>query len=227
MNLLATLNIYGTYLTENTRASFLSACDRWGCQYAEVVSVDVTNPFEARLRIWDYLPGCDRVAFIDGDTLIREDCPSLFNVVPPTFFGCVPNFQGGHDEHAMADYAAMAHVFGCPKPYDRATFFNGGLTVMTADLHRSTWEYAASVALDVCRMLDRPIHPNWEQGALNVAFARSACPVAMLPIEYNRHGPEVWDSDRMIAYIHHYAGAAPANRDKRAMLDRIPWKVTA
>ena len=101
MNLkyLCMLNINRDVLHPNSRDSFLAAARRWGAQYVEIVSRSAVHEhhFMQKLSVHEWFPDGARVCCLDADTVIRSDCPDLFEMVPEHELGLVRSWQPGHE----------------------------------------------------------------------------------------------------------------------------------
>ncbi len=90
MNCLFTLNVknkqgFNTeFVSDRVRRSFISACFRWGCNYAEV---NHEPGFEdAKICNWGkllgpkYLLGYEKLLYLDGDMIVSDHAPNPFDV---------------------------------------------------------------------------------------------------------------------------------------------------
>ena len=112
-NCLFTLNINnkhgfrGPFVTPRVRKSFIDACFRWGCNYAEI-NHDPEHP-EAKIVNWGkilgpkLLIGYEKLLYLDGDAIISDHAPNPFDLcdTPNTMYA-VPDAQGVNADHNEA-----------------------------------------------------------------------------------------------------------------------------
>ncbi len=106
MNCLFTLNIKNkqgfntAFVSNETRKSFIAACHRWGCNYAEINHDK--NP-DDKICNWGkilgprYLIGYEKLLYLDGDMVISEHAPNPFDICTEdgTMYA-VADAQGGN-----------------------------------------------------------------------------------------------------------------------------------
>ncbi len=230
---LMSFNFGGTYTCENVRDSHRAAAERWGAQYVEATEplgeTPACDPFGCKLELgyFKWKPGA-RVALIDGDAIIRADCPSPFELVAEDEFGAVGCFQEGMDVAPWmpvieSRWRDMARYFGVPQePLRPDSYFNGGLLVFTPALHAKVFAFAHAVA----RVgTDLPILADDEQNAMNLAARLLGVTVRMLPQEFNRLGPAAWDTEGdMDAFVVHLAAWNGRRTGKADRLSRMDWR---
>lgn len=154
--------------------------------------ISSTTPHFEKFQIFDLLNKYKRIAFIDTDILIREDCPDLFNLVPF-------DQLGAFNEGAFAERAgAMMMV---QKQYQSeiewdGTYYNTGVMVLSRR-HKFLF-----------RKPEMEISNFYEQSYLNLLFQRAK--VNMFNLEYKFNRMTVMDrftgEHRLASYIVHYAG---------------------
>lgn len=84
----------------------------------------------AKLAIYELLrKRFERIAYIDADAIIRDDCPSLFDVVPEDEIGIFN--EGKYTPRAVCIYEIMnAYRIQLPK-WDRMSYYNTGVMVVS------------------------------------------------------------------------------------------------
>lgn len=223
MNVIYTLNQSG-YLTDHVRASHEHAANRWGCEYV-VLTEGVgqrQDTFGMKLEL-HLLPG-DRCAWVDGDVLIRSDCPSLFEVVDERLFGAVPVFQDGTWTERSArvmqqSVDRMSTMLDASRRVELTQYVNGGVMVWS-QRHHSIWEWLSDA------MPSGRTGPMDEQTAQNVALVKFETAIQFMPESMNRLGPATWNlTDRMTDYIHHWARWNEFRGDKQESMNRVEWRV--
>lgn len=223
MNILLTVNLGGTYVTPNVMASHAAAAGRWGAEYHQQTTLwgGTRDVFQAKIRLHHLpLPTGARVCYIDGDALIRHDCPSPFDLIGPEFFGAVRCHQdGASTKNAESWWRDLLPFFHNAIEFNAETYFNGGLLIYTPAIHNLVWEVAWPHILTL-----RKHGPMVEQTALNMAVRKLACPVAILPDTFNRLGPVAWEPGPMSAYIQHLAHYGEDKRDRFEAMEAIDWR---
>ncbi len=224
-----TLNAGGA-LCASSRDSHQHAAQRWGAVYIELREpwgrLSHHGVFATKLEM-DRLPLLGRVVWLDADTLVRDDCPSLFDLIPPGHFGGVCNFQNdthgprGDDpfpDHAST-YIAVAARMRSSSRYRPETYINGGVMVFDLPDHGRVWEHIRAT------LPDHHVDAMYEQTAVNVAIADLSIPLTVLPREFNRLGRAAWHcGSTMTDYIIHCANLGALRGDKHGPLSRINWE---
>lgn len=227
--LILTLNGDGDYIPENVWWSHQDAAVRWGADYVDSpLSCRDSRHFQHKHRLClDKTEVCyDRCMWIDGDAIIRRDCPNLFELVPPDRFGGVLNAQIRTQEQAEIQrryWSVIARDLGdlgfdaVPEYHKR--YINGGMFVWTPRLHRSVFLRTIQFMAD--------LYPEAmvEQTCLNMALAE--VPMHLLSRQFNYMGPKVWDEPRCHGWITHWAcyGEDTHEVDKQELLSGIDWAV--
>jgi hypothetical protein len=221
-NIVCTLNIGRDCIHENARASMREAARRWNCNYLEIVAPAKPgrHHFEEKCLIHKHLPSDGRFLFLDGDIMIRSDCPSPFDIVPKGMLGWVrshhPNHEGAtwHVQRCLPDYARRAGVsIDIEKEY-----VHSGFMLFELPKHLELFEECQRVIADV------GFHTRWEladQGVLTVARKRREIPVFWLPPMFQMAGGCLWCgwTPEMKTFVYHFCG--PINKD--IAIPRTVW----
>lgn len=231
---LAVLNVGGGCIHQKSRESFLSACDRWGCDFVEFTEPlrDIHHFWQkafAPLRLADY----DRVIQLDADMLIRWDAPSPFDLVPEDHIGVVSARQFDPPEFDRAESAASIisrHRDKCVRvwaarmgmePCHDSKHLNGGLFLYSPRHHEQLFRHLRGVG-------ESAGWTKWrlpEQASLSVLIDNTDAKVTWLPHEWNvvaaaqAHRPE-HNTGVMNGFIYHFTG--PTRR--RARIQRTRWQ---
>jgi len=219
VNCLFTLNISnahgfrGPFITPRVRKSFIDACFRWGCNYAEI-NHDPDYP-EARIVNWGkingpkLLVGYEKLLYLDGDAIISEHAPNPFDLCQREgVMYAVADGQGVNADHnecwrnvvcwSRAEEIVAKHPHLRPTPPER--YFNTGFM-----LFRNTAQVRELFAL-IDQNRDLESLQCCDQTVINM-FVHHAMRVELLPEVWNYI---VWarppNSD---AYINHYPRAGP------------------
>lgn len=164
----------------------------------------------AKLGIYELLrKRFHRVAYIDADVLIREDCPDLFDVVPDNAIGIFN--EGRYSPRAICIYEIMnAYRISLPK-WNRIDYYNTGVMVVSRE-HRHLFKLPGEVK--------RIRNSYGEQTWLNLQILQSGVQVHELHHSFNHMSlmDRLTGTSRKAAYIIHYAGP-PSEEALHAALD--------
>lgn len=222
MNRILVLNI-GDVWHPNAKASAQDAARRWGAELCEVQSLlGAHHPYAAKFRLHQFATHGTQCLYLDADTVIRDDAPSPFELVPIGSWGAVRNHQPGmfenHERYQGESWANACGQLGVNLPYRNEHYINAGFIMFD-------WTHNAYMrTLERCVVNVQGVN---EQAAWGVMM--SQLPTIYLPAAWNRVGPAVWESRRdMSAYIYHFAVYLGYRHDAKA--DRIAhtqWRVHA
>lgn len=142
----------------------------------------------------------DRVAFIDADIIIRDDAPSLFDVVPEDQFGIFNEGQFTPRHICIYEVMKVYNVEGFQ--YDGTTYYNTGVWVCSRQ-HRHVFKITEEV---------KPLRNSFgEQTFLNMKIMLSGVKVFPLSYKFNRMSlmDRILGVSRLDSYLIHYAGDGP------------------
>lgn len=233
MKAMAVLNVGGRSIHPKSRQSFLSACERWGCQF-----VEFTEPLAECHHFWqkafaiNMLTQFSQVLQLDADMLIRWDAPSPFDLVPESHIGVVSSrqFTPPPRDFAVApatngERAGMVisrHRDACVRkwasrmglePCSDEKHLNGGFFLYSPQIHAALFETLRSVG-------ENAGWNQWklpEQASLSVLLHNLDVKQVWLPVEWNTvaarqaHRPE-HNTGYMNAYIYHFTGKVDRSR---------------
>jgi len=156
----------------------------------------------------------DRIAFIDADILIRDDAPSLFDVVPEDEFGIFDEGQFTPRNICIREVMKVYNVEGFK--YDGTTYYNTGVFVASRR-HRHIFKIVEEI---------KPLRNSFgEQTFLNMKIMLSGEKVFRLHYNYNRMSimDRATGMTRLNSYLIHYAGDGDKLMEK---LDRdiLKWQ---
>ena len=225
MNCLVTLNL-NHYLPTLARESLQAAALRWGVTYLEI-----TEPLADIHHFWQkaLMPACpqvasfERVLQLDGDMLIRSDCPNPFDFVPPELFGVVSRVQPGRPRHIarLAAGRRTARLLELPMYRHGTEHINAGFMLYNTSLHAdllNAWQ-------QVGRQHNWPKVPFPEQVALSCILAQSPGRVMWLPWQFNTCSVNMrFPSGRMQAFIYHLHRPHPHGLQRH--LERYQWNLS-
>lgn len=233
VKLLLTLNSR-SWVPPNVEASHRAAAERWGYNYLQILdrTRDIFGIKHAVLsKVW----GWDRVCWIDGDAIVRHDCPEPIGNDPEAFWG-VPGLQPWRDDEGLPDaksvrcarnwFDGLAKKLGWDAniAFDPYTYINGGIFSFAPSLH-------AGVLANIPDLVPKvyphdPHNAMLEQTLLNILLHAVVKRWELGPWSMNRVGPKSWHPGPMRWYVQHLAHCG-AGKDKRAALAEIDWELSA
>ena len=206
----------GNFWSPNARYSVMDAASRWNATVTEIT--EVACIFRDKFKRHDI--NADRVLHLDADIVIRQDCPDPFEIVSPTMFGAVSNYQ---DDERLAERLEMdGHAWSwlCQhlgrKDFSVSEAINGGFLMWTPEIH-------APIIKQLDTLLPDKMPCLAEQAAWSWAFRDC---LHLLPHSFNRVGRSVWTSTHcMTSYVYHWANwfEFRGTDAKRARIQRTGW----
>ncbi len=213
MNYLITLNIDTDVIHPNTRASFLHAARRWGCQYYEILQPKAPESgfkgaWAEKLFLDEHLPHNGRFLYLDGDCVIRHDCPNPFEIVPSKIWAWVRNNIPSHActhceiESVLPNYLSSINV--CNMDIAKQ-YCNSGFMLFELPFHKAIWDLAKSYIRKTGFSTDWRIA---DQGPICAALHASDAEVLYLSSMFNLFGRELWENwtPSMKSGIYHFCG---------------------
>ena len=177
--------------------------------------MNLPSPHWIKFCIYDLLKKeFDRVAFIDADIIIRDDAPSLFDVVPEDQFGIFNEGQFTPRNICIYEVMKVYNVEGFN--YDGTTYYNTGVMVCSKR-HRHIFKVIEEV---------KPLRNSFgEQTFLNMKIMLSGEKIFNLSHKFNRMSlmDRVFGVSRLDSYLIHYAGDGD-NLLKKMDRDIEQWK---
>lgn len=206
---LATVNING-FLTERARKSFMSACERWGCDFSEIHAILKPEcPSCSKYLVPRLLSGYENIMVLDADTVISDSAPNPFELaVSPDTLYAVSDYQVVNQCYAwiQGPFSAGMSPALTKNPNFKSPpaeqFFNGGMWLChPVDSMIKLFQRAAECLPEKC-------DPWIEQGTLNVvAYNSPDIRVCLLPEKWNHIIPK--DCNPIPEYyINHFGGWA-------------------
>lgn len=209
MNCMFTVNV-GDFVTEYSRRSFRSACDRWKCDYAELCHHTLAGyPSTAKWFGADKFQGFRCLLFVDGDCVISPDAPNPFELcTEDDALYAVTDLQAGNPNDLWRESVYRGPIRNILKEHPEWTIhpeelaFNAGVML-----------FRPTAAIRKMFQTAREIFPvNWtgyqEQSTLNLIRHNSAgVSLKLLPEKWN-HMVLVENEPVTGNYINHYGGSA-------------------
>jgi hypothetical protein len=230
----AVLNIGGKHFGGKCAASIEAAAKRWGARL-DVITVDLpdlkgVHPWWQKLAVHRRYADDTQVVQMDGDMMVRADCPWPGDYVEPTWFGFCSTvhpdtapFNGPDCKNnlRLRDHSGWCRRWGV-NPW--RTLLNGypnaGLLVYTVGPSRRLLEYA--LLLGEKEGWDATPCP--EQSALSVAMWRLKWERVQLPNTFNHTGVPMGVGPKMQKWIYHFHTGSTTQKDKRA--NEYDWTLT-
>lgn len=206
---LVTVNL-NRFLTPRARDSFYNACDRWGCDYAEVHTYLAPNyPSCSKLGILEQFRGYDKILYLDADTVVSDHAPNPFEVCSDldTLYAvcdylaqnqCQEWIHGAYN--VGIDPIKINHTSLVIPPYE--SFINAGMWMCRWNENvRDMFRFSVS-------LLPEQSPPMVEQGALNLAIHNfQKVNLHLLPQTWNYMIP-AGCSPKGDMFINHFGGWA-------------------
>lgn len=197
MNLVLTICVGEIYskIGALTHPSIKNYADTIDAEFKVIDSSSSSSPHWEKFLIYNLLNKYDRLLFLDSDIIIRDDCPDLFKLVPSKSLGV----------------------------FNEAPFTDGRVVSMTQavkdypDIKLNSWNgrYYNTGVMVISRchkfLFKKPDHETfnfYEQGYLNLIFAKENPKIFDLPYYFNRMAcmDKFTGELRHASFIIHYAG---------------------
>ena len=200
-------------LTPNGRQSLLAAARRWGADYIEICDPPCPDHHYKSKVYYDQKLPDGRICFVDGDVVLRSDCPSPFDIVPEGRLGLVRSHHpshGGATNHVINNLPRWIEAIGGVGEYDIYTEYpNTGFVVFDLPNHREMFEEARKIC-------ESHWDSNWwcaDQGHVFAAYKRLGIEPIWLPPMIQHNGDDLWYgwTPTMTKLGYHFCG--PINKD--------------
>lgn len=182
-------------IAELTHPAIRKYADGLGVDFIVITdSVCSTPHWQKLIEIQNLLKKYERVLYIDTDTIIREDCPDLFDIVPDKSLGLFNEAPFTfRSSELMID---TCKEYGVKLPDWDGRYFNTGVMIIPRRYRH---------------LFEKPEKENcsfYEQTYLNMIFAKEKPEIFELPYQYNRMTcmDAITGEERFASYIIHYAG---------------------
>jgi len=200
-------------LTPNGRQSLLSAARRWGADYIEIASPPFPDHhYRSKVHYDKKLPE-GRICYVDGDVVLRDDCPSPFDIIPEGRLGLVRSHHpshGGATHHVDNNLPRWIEGIGGIGEYDlRTEYPNTGFVVFDLPTHREMFDEAR-------RISESHWNNNWwcaDQGHIFASYKRLGIQPIWLPPMIQHNGDDLWYgwTPTMTKLGYHFCGPIDKN----------------
>ncbi len=174
---------------------------------AEIISISEqkiskTYPHYEKFIIREFLKDFDRVLFLDADTIIRHDCPNLFEMVPESALGMYdeglltnPEEKAVHKETMKLAFSQHCDI-DLPEDWN-GRFYNTGV-ILASKQHQDLFIPPRFESFD----------NYWDQSYFNTILIQKKPEIFDIGYKFNRMkyvDPKL-SEHRLRSYIIHYAG---------------------
>lgn len=198
MNLVLTIAMGEEYNTiaKLTHPSIKAYAEKIGADFLSIneKAISKTTPHWEKFQIYHLLDKYDRIAYIDTDIIIRDDAPSLFDIVPETQLGMFNEAKfTDRSKELMID---ICKSYGVTLDSWNGKYFNSGVIVLSK-FHRTLFKKP-----------EKEIFNFYEQSYLNMIIAKREVDMFELEHKFNRMTcvDQFCGEDRHASYMIHYAG---------------------
>lgn len=202
-NLVLTIAMGDAYqkMARITHPSIRAYAERIGAEFMciDVQKVSQTTPHWEKFQIFDLLNDYERILYVDTDIIIRDDCPSLFDEVPPLKLGAFNEAPFTiRSKEMMID---IARQYGTTIPSWDGKYYNTGVLVISRK-HKYLFKKPAQEHFSF-----------YEQSYLNMQIAKQSVDMFDLHYKFNRMTcmDKVTGEERFASYVIHYAGYPSLN----------------
>lgn len=207
MDLVLTISIGEGYknIADLTAPTMIDYAQKIGAEFRCITEqkVATTYPYWEKFIIGDLLDSYDRIIYLDVDTLVRKDCPNLFEIAPANEIGLYNEGLLTTANERLGHLSVMHKTFKeykqpPPRSWD-GRFYNTGVMVVPQNMK---WLFA------------KPSHEMfanyWDQAYLNMMLIVQNALPNVFDIGYKFNRMYYVDSKvselRTKSYIIHYAG---------------------
>ena len=206
-NLVLTIAIGDNYkkIADLTSPTMKSYAAKIGAEFLCITEqrISTTYPYWEKFVIGELLNSYNRIIYLDVDTLVRKDCPSLFDIVPLREIGLYNEGLLTNDTEKTEHIITMQKVFeeyeqSFPNLWD-GRFYNSGVMVVPQNMK---WLF---------KKPEKETFANyWDQSYINMMLSVHGSLDDVFDIGYKFNRMYYVDSkvkeDRSKSYIIHYAG---------------------
>jgi hypothetical protein len=152
------------------------------------VSEQISEPKELKFRAFEFCPDADKILILDADTIIRSDCPSIFQYDNAAVLSSQSGLDDVSSDH---DYNLICKKY----PRLKMNSINSGILLLSKKNCR-----ILDTAFDIHKTVSGRI--GVDQAPLNYALSKAS--LTLLDYSWNYRGPAF--PEPMQAYIYHFAG---------------------
>lgn len=186
---------YYSAMAEVSHPTHKAYAERTGADFVSITETKTAQEAHyEKFRIRQLLNEYHRILYLDTDTIIREDCPNLFELVPPEKLGM---FNEGEFADRTWHFSEAAKDFGVNIEKWNGDYFNTGVMILSR-IHKPLFEKAEQ----------ENIYHHYEQSLLNLRILQKS--TAMFELDYRFNRMPMMDAltgeHRLKSYIVHYAG---------------------
>ena len=133
-NAIVTLAVGSSPLWEVSHPLMATYAKRIGCDFIRITgeALEKMAAHSRKLEVANYLKTYERILFLDGDVIIHEDCPDLFDQVPANALGATverdPFFE---NRSFLSDACELYGIETDEKRLEGEGWFNSGVMVIS------------------------------------------------------------------------------------------------
>ena len=173
-----------------------------GASFISIEQSSASSPHWEKFNgIFSLLNRYERLIYCDTDIIIRDDCPNLFDIVPPEQIGLFNELPFTKERRELSLIDACKEYGFTLKDWD-GKYYNTGVMVVSRQ-HKQLFKKP-----------DKEIFNFYEQGYFNAILAKTLCSAGneltpfQLQYKFNRMCcmDPLTGEERFASYIIHYAG---------------------
>lgn len=180
-NAIVTLAVGHSPLWEVSHPLMAAYAERIGCDFIKITgeALEKVAAHSRKLEVANSLKTYDRVLFLDGDVIIRENCPDLFELVPEEALGATVEGEPFFKDSSLilADACKLYGIEADEERLDQEGWFNSGVMVISR-CHTEMFRVPEGKQLTVC-------HGFRDQALLNATRILHNVPLHDLGLENN------------------------------------------
>lgn len=214
--LVLTISIGDHYqkVAKATEDSIKKYADKIGADYLNINNFDpqyITQKWN-KFHIHELLNKYKRILYLDIDLIIREDCPNLFEIVPPNKLGM---FNEGRYTPRFEFLEQASEYYNEPLRTWNGKFYNSGVMVISR-IHKNIFKLPKGIDF-----------VETDQPYINLRILNDK--IDMFDLDYKFNRMDILDNfcgiSRLDSYIVHYAGAPKEIQIGVIEKDIEQWKV--
>jgi len=218
MNAVVTISVGDDYkrMASYTHPTIKNYAQRIGADFVciDKVKLSSTSICWEKCQLFELLNKYERIIYLDTDIIVRDDCPNLFQIVPPLELGMFN--EANFTDRPFNLLLDVCKEYEEKVPEWNGKYYNAGVIVLSR-CHKYLFKHPGKEAGSF-----------YDQTYLNMRIALDDdLKVFELPYQYNRMTcvDRYTGEERHASYIIHYAGCP--NIDLAISLiqrDRLRWK---
>jgi hypothetical protein len=213
-------------IAEVTHPIIKAYADKIGADFVVINEQRISKNFfhYEKFQIFDLFRNYHRIIYMDTDILIRDDCPSLFEIVPENKIGL---FNEGRFTDTVSIMQDACSKYGISLPKWDRQYYNTGVMVLSR-IHRSVFK-KPDMEADKFRSGNSFVY-HFEQPYINLRVISGKHAVEEIDHSFNRMSlmDTLSGENRLSSHIVHYASASGVE-DRLAIIkeDLKSWRASS